>query len=263
MERAGMYRARLSFGDPITFGLFFAMVIPLTAPIWMYVERRRLWAVPAMGAATLGLLATLSSGPYVTLAFSVGILAFFKYRRYWRSVMAVIIVLIAFVEIYSNRHFYYVAASYAGFDERNAYGRIWLIEEALTTGMTGHWLTGYGLIGRAGPRRLNWANEDLANQYILVLARYGLVGLVPFLVMVGAAFGRLRLAMKLAPDERTRKLPWSLIAALAGTCLCFLDVALFGQPSIFFYLLLGMVGVLPTIVPSVRAIASSSNDRHG
>ncbi|MBN1341531.1 MAG: O-antigen ligase family protein [Phycisphaerae bacterium] len=248
MSRSGFYRAWLSFPEPITFGVFFAMIVPLTMPLWLRSNPARWWALPAAGGAVVGLIASLSSGPYMTLVFALAFYAAYRYRRYWRHAVISAVVVCAVVEFISNRRFYYVFVSRLSFNERNAYGRIWLIEEALTTGMTGHWLTGHGLVGRAGADSLEWENWDLVNHYVLVLARYGLVGLIPFAATLVLAFARLRRAMALARDEETRKLTWSVVASLAAMCFCIIGVGLFGQPLSFFYMLLAVAGSLPSVI---------------
>ena len=87
----------------------------------------------------------------------------------------------ACVEIISNRHFYDVISRFT-FSGSSAWYRSRLIEVALFQGgMSGHWLTGYGWGVDPGWGAIIYGRprSDIINQYLLVLCKYGLVGLVP------------------------------------------------------------------------------------
>ena len=151
------------------------------------------------------------------------------------------------VEVISNRHWYEVLASYATLDANTAYYRIELIEEAFGGGMNGHWLLGYG--GDIGVTKdlAGWEHKDITNHYILVLVRYGLLGILPLMAAAGAALRRVRLAYTLAWRESDRWLIWCIMSSLAGILISLFSVSLFGQPVTIFYILLAVAATCPEI----------------
>ena len=119
------------------------------------------------------------------LVVAAGFLSGYSLRKHWRVIVIFLFLSCAFVEFYSNRHFWEVPTRFA-FSSRNAAYRIGLVYEAFGGGMDGHWVMGYGYVG-VGPGNDNtnfhWHHRDIVNIYIGILARVGLVGLLPYLVV--------------------------------------------------------------------------------
>jgi len=130
-----------------------------------------------------------------------------------------------------------------------------LIDVALFAGgMSGHWLTGYGAFADPGwgPLLDGRNRTDAVNHYILVLARYGLIGLIPFLAMCTIAARRLIDAYKASLLDSDKWLIWTLAGGLFGVLLAFNSVSLFGQPTTIFYMMIGFCGIMPMIVTKIR-----------
>ena len=71
----------------------------------------------------------MSSAPLFAEATGLAMVCTFRWRRYWPLILAYFIVILLFVEAYSNRHFYHVL-TLLSFDSASSYYRIGLIEEA-------------------------------------------------------------------------------------------------------------------------------------
>ena len=266
LARKGLYRANVTFSVSILYGLFFAMFGPVCAGL-LYIQTRRkafYWiGLMLMGA---GIFASMSSGPMMAGMLSVLFIIFYRWRRYYKSVLVMIIVMCLSVEIVSNRHFYDVLGSLT-LDPRTAWYRSKLIDVAIFEGgMSGHWLVGFGNDVEPGwcARIDGRQHTDIVNQYILVLSRYGLLGLIPFLALNVEAVRRMIVAYKAGEMGRDKWLVWCLAAAILGLYGAFMTVSLFDQVPTIFFMLLGFAGVMPTLVitETEHAIGSARRSRY-
>jgi len=262
--RWNLCRADLTFGHPIMFGLYFAIIGPLYIGLWHFVRRshRPLLACGII-LALLGLASSMSSGPQLAGVGLFFALILFPYRKYWRILLAGLILLMVLVEVGSNRHWYYVASSYLAFNADTAYGRCKLVEHALGGGMSGRWLLGFGFTDPGWWEALHGSylkGTDITNHYILVLVRCGLVGLIPFIAVISAGCVQLRRAFVAASTKADRWLVWCVLASMVGILLSMFSVSLFGQPTNLFFLLLGLCGTMSGIVAEP---ASSVTGRPG
>jgi len=254
--RLGFYRADVTFSISIMFGLFFAMLGPICAGVLGYVKKNKWIYRVGLGLMVVGVFSSMSAGPWLAVGFAVPFVAFFRYRKYWKVGIATVVVLCALVEIISNRHFYEVIDRFT-FSGSTAWYRARLIHVGLFEGgMSGHWLAGYGdLTQAAGQASTEWAAKidrrqrvDMVNHYLVILFRYGLIALVPFLGMLLAAIRSLIQAAKLSLSDLDNWLIWCLGAALFGTLGAMASTMLFGPPINIFYIMLGLCGVMPTLI---------------
>jgi hypothetical protein len=248
--RHGLYRASLTFSVSIMFGLYFAMFVPLCVGLLRnYTGRNKrlyMFCVCLMG---VGVFSSMSSGPLLAAILSLFFIGAYRYRRYWKPFLIVIIVMCGVVEIISNRHFYDVLGDFTLSPETSWY-RSKLIDVALFRGgMSGHWLAGFGESVDPG-----WASKidqrdhtDIVNQYLLVLSSYGLVGLISFIAMIIAALKIMFDILRTAKAESDMWLTWCLLGDLVGLLCTFVSVSLFGPPTTVFFMILGFVGSLPLI----------------
>jgi hypothetical protein len=232
------------------FGLFFAMLGPVCAGILGYSKKYKMFWWMGLALMGVGLFSSMSSGPMLAAVLSIPFIAFYRWRRYWKPVAMIIVIMCGAVEIISNRHFYDVLGGFT-MNPATAWYRSRLITVALREGgMSGHWLAGFGYLADPGwgPKIDGRGHTDLVNHYLLILCRYGLIGLLPFLAMAVAVVKRLVYAYRLTVSDSDRWLIWCLAAALFGLSGAMVSVSLFGQTTTIFYVILGFCGVMPGIV---------------
>ena len=247
--RYGFYRAEVTFSHPIMFGLFFAMLGPVCVGLFRSASRNR--GVYAVGIALMGVgaFSSLSTGPLLAILLAGGFLAFYRWRKNWKPVLTVIIVMCGIVEVISNRHFYDVLGDFS-LKSSAVWYRSKLVDVALFEGgMSGHWITGYGFRNpNWGPKIDGRGISDVVNHYLVILCRYGLVGLIPFLVMIIAAIKKLVQSYNICNTKSNRWLVWCLSAALFGILGAMNSVMLFGAPITIFYMMLAFCGAMPVIM---------------
>jgi uncharacterized membrane protein YuzA (DUF378 family) len=250
ISRSGFFRADVTFPMSIMFGLFFAMFGPVCAGILCYAKKyKMLWWV-GLGLIGVGIFSSMSSGPLLAGLLSALFIAFYRWRTYWKPIAIIIILMCSLVEIISNRHFYDVLGGFT-LSPATAWYRSKLIDVALFEGgMSGHWLTGYGydIDPGWGPKIDGSDHTDTVNHYLLILHRYGLVGLVPFLLVNIAAIKRVLEAYRASTLDSDKWLIWCLLAGLFGLAGAFMSVSLFGQPTTIYYMIIGFAGVMPAII---------------
>jgi hypothetical protein len=245
--RHGFYRAALTFSHPIMFGLYFAMLGSVCAGLWPLIRKNRWLYTMAIGLMALGVFSSMSSGPILATLLAIVFIAFYRFRQYWKIVVAVVILMCGSVEIISNRHFYDVLGRFT-FDPSTAWYRSKLIEVALGGGMSGHWLTGYGGVDPGWSAKINSSDvTDIVNDYLLTLSRFGLVGLIPFVAVIASAFKMITKSFQASMLDSVRWLIWCLAGALFGLLISMFSVSLFGTPTTILYVLFGFCGAMPQI----------------
>ncbi|MBW8035673.1 MAG: hypothetical protein FVQ79_08595 [Planctomycetes bacterium] len=248
--RYGLYRANVTFPVHIHFGMFFAMVGALCAGLIYNVRSHKKLYTTAVAMLSIGVVASVSSAPVMAVMLVGLFMILFYYRRYARSVFILIAIMCISVEIFSNRHFYDVIGSFA-MNGQTAWYRSMLMEVALFQGgMDGHWLFGYGYETDPG-----WSSyidlrghTDIVNHYLLVLARFGLVSLIPFLAINFQAGKRLIHAFKITPFKGDKWMVWSLASIMVALSAVFFTVSLFGQPRTIYFMMLALCASMPVIV---------------
>jgi hypothetical protein len=247
-RRYGFYRATVTFPQPIMFGLFFAMFGPICVGLYHYCKKNLLYPV-GIAAMGIGAWCCMSSGPIFAAGLAAMFIVLYRYRQHWKTLLAIVIVMCATVEIISNRHFWEVIDRFT-YSGSTAWYRGRLIQVALFEGgMRNHWLTGYGYRDpNWGPRLDGRSYSDVVNHYLVILCRYGLVGLIPFLIIIFVAAKRLVQAWKFNHPPRDMWLLWCFAGAMFGNLLAMNTVMLFGPPRTIFYLMLALSVAIPAIL---------------
>lgn len=249
-SRFGLFRADAVFSHSIMYGLFFAMFGPVCAGILRNTKKHKMLCWIGLGLMGVGIFSSMSSGPILAGLLSILFIAFYRLRKHWKPIVVMIIVICGSVEITSNRHFYDVLGGFT-YSAQTAWYRSKLIDVALFEGgMSGHWLAGFGYATDPGwHAKIDGRDHtDMVNHYLLILSRYGLIGLVPFLAMNIAAVKRLVDIYNVSVSNPNRWLIWCLSAGLFGLWGAFVSVSLFGQPTTVYYMMIGFCGVMPTIL---------------
>jgi len=249
MHRSGFFRANVVFPHPIMYGLFFAMFGPVCMSLLRQPRPKRPTYYAGLAAMGVGVFASMSGGPMFASMLALSFILFYRYRKFWRLAVGSVVAMCLILEVVSNRHFYDVIGPFT-FSASTAWYRSRLIEVAFFEGgMSGHWLTGYGQADPGWGPRIDFREfTDIVNHYILILARYGLVGLIPFIVVLVAVFKKLIEALRMSVSEEDRWLAWCVLAAMFGILGSFFTVSLFGQPVVVFYMIMGFGAIMPHIV---------------
>lgn len=248
-KRHGLFRASSSFGNYISFGMLFAVFVPLALALFQNRKVGKVLSLGVAGALMIGLISSMSSGPLFSIAVSLGMIALFKWRSRWPIFAVCVVAGLVFMEVFSNRHFYYVLTLFA-FDPETAYYRIGLIEEAFGGGMTGHWLFGFGYVG-LGPGTENliygfrWEHEDLTNIYIRFLAQAGLMALVPYLIINVLYYRRLYKASFHVSSKSDAWMLWCFAAALVGWNISMMTVSAMAQIETLLFMFIGLCANWP------------------
>lgn len=256
LHRSGLFRANVVFPHPIMYGLFFAMFGPVCMGLLRLPKQNRDLYYIGSAVMGVGVFTSMSSGPALALLLSLCFILFYKYRKSWRLVMGVAIFMCLTVEVVSNRHFYDVLGRFT-FNPATAWYRGRLFEMAFFEGgMNGHWLTGYGQADPGWGPKIDYRDfTDIVNHYILVLVRYGLVGLIPFVVLLIGVIRRLFDAFRMRISQGETWLAWCVLSALFGLLGGLFSVSLFGQPIVVFYMIMGFAVTMPNILGKKRRIA--------
>lgn len=257
LPRYGFFRADIVFPHSIMYGLFFAMFGPVCAGILRSAKEHKTLCWIGLGLMGVGVFSSMSSGPMLAGLLSILFIAVYRWRKYWKPIVIIIIVMCGSVEIISNRHFYDVLGGFT-LNPATAWYRSKLIDVALFEGgMSGHWLTGFGYAVDPGwgPKIDGRGHTDTVNHYILILHCYGLVGLVPFLAMNIVVIRKLVRAYKISISDSDSWIVWCLSGGLFGLWGAFMSVSLFGQPTTIYYMMIGLVGVMPAVMTRTNAEA--------
>ena len=264
--RAGFYRAKVIFFQPIAYGQFFAMFGPICAGLFRHIRKNKLVYAIGAGLMAVGVFSSVSAGPWLATLLSILFIVLYFYRRYWRIAILLAMLMFGMVEVISDRHFYEEIDQF-GFSKKTASYRVRLMEVALLEGgMSGHWLTGYGW--GADPGWIvkiypDWDRRtDMTNQYLAILNHYGLIGLVPFLAVHIAAIKNLIDSYKVSMHNSDKWLVWCLSAGLFGSAAALLSVALHGPPMTVYYMMIAFCGVMPAIITKSRARACLTLSDH-
>jgi hypothetical protein len=116
-------------------------------------------------------------------------------------------------------------------------------------GMAGHWIAGYGFAEPGWSKKIdNRDHTDIVNHYLLILTRYGIIGLIPFAAILITVINNLRNSFSQSLFDDDKWLIWSLAGTLFGLLITMFSVSLFGPPKTILYMLFGFCGVIPHIV---------------
>ena len=250
LARNGFYRADVTFSVSIMYGLFFAMLGPVCAGVLYSTKKHKMLCWICLGLMGIGIFSSMSSGPWLAGLLSILFIVFYYWRKYWKPALIIIILLCGFVELISNRHFYDVIGDFT-LNPATAWYRSRLISVTFFEGgMSGHWLLGFGYAVDPGwgPIIDERNHTDVVNHFIFILVSYGLVGLIPFLVICVMVVKKLINAYKISLSDSDKWLVWCLSAGLFGLAGAMSSVSLFGPPMSLLYILIAFCGAMPVIV---------------
>lgn len=240
-RRFGFGRANGPFSHSIMFGSCFVMFLPL---IWTLRRQRGGWgtlAYPLSAIAVLGVISSMSSGPWGMLMVVILCMALEKYSRRLKAVLVWFVILCISIEVVSNRPFYHVLLEFSNLGKGDWYQRAKLIDSGIKT-IDEWWLAGYGGKDPGWGAATGMAVTDCNNEFLLKGVQYGMLGVIALAGTLAMAFRGLVRAFKETTDKELRSLYWAMGCALVGVIVIWQGVSFFGQPTMLFYCLLGTIG---------------------
>lgn len=247
--RHGLFRAAVTSGSSIIFGFLLGAIFVAGLGAWRSTGRRfRPLVSVALALVGLGALSAMSSGPIMALGTSALVLLFWPFRRHWRMGLVGLVAMFVALEVASNSPWYQVIYSRFAYDASTAAYRVELITEAFGGGMTGHWLTGYGLITGENFSYLvpHWQHTDVCNHYIFELMRFGLCGLIPLVGALALPIRQLRRGYRRCGSDDCRWLVWCVGAAVVGAMSSMMSANWEDQAYSLLFVVLGMGASMPT-----------------
>ena len=239
--RWGLTRANGPFSHSIMFGGCFAMFLPL---IWALRYQRDHWGKLAYlmsGAVILGVLSSMSSGPWVMLIAVILCLAMANFRHWVKPLLVGFMALCIAIGIISNRPFYHVLYSYLNPVGGEWYQRARLVDYGIET-LGQWWLGGYGGRDPGWGRAAITGKTDVNNEFLLAGVNYGLLGIIALCGVLVQAFSGLSRAFRKTQDVELKSLYWCLGSSLVGVIAIWQGVTFFGQMPSLFYSFLGIIG---------------------
>ncbi|PIE24480.1 MAG: hypothetical protein CSA62_04165 [Planctomycetota bacterium] len=234
MQRLGLVRADVGLTHYIMLGFWFAYQLPIAIGHLAglgYDFGRILVRVLHLPA---GAFFSLSGGSFLVALMGGGGFAVFNLRKIWPVLLLLAISLIAYVEVFSNRGFLRVVASYSATDANSAYYRTQL-PAAVYEKMPGYWILGHG---RHKPPMGQY--NDITNNYLFYLLHGGLLTVGSFLFCFVVAINRVYRCAKTALSRYLAMLSWGVGVSLAALGLGLITVTLFGQMHTYLLLLFAM-----------------------
>lgn len=236
--RYGFLRAKGSTLIHIYFGMAMMLFMGFIWSLRGYVKSRAVFVI-ALSSALLGVLSSMSSGPWLACIALIIFVWFEKHPRLIKPGIYLAIAISIFFEIISNRHFYNLI-DYLALDPQTAWYRTMLLEVAFSQWRE-YWLVGVGS---------NWPHHwgeildgrdhiDVVNHFLIVALYGGLPALLMYLATHYLAMKKVIYAWGNDLYAPRRYMLFVLAAALIALDFSSMSVGLFGPPLLLSNILLG------------------------
>ena len=260
--RFGAVRVEGSFGHPIPFGHFLAVVVVLAAGLAVSAGGRRSWTFVALGGISLlALVDTLSRGPLLVAAAAIVVWAALERRSITgaRVVTATVVVaaLVLFTPALIAIGALWASSSGDTREARSAEYRLQvaaLIADPAQFSLLGRETDVDGDISTAVSERVGFKSLD--NEYAIVYVGGGALSLLAF-VWIALAVGRVALLPRLDPVDRA----WA--ASLAAVSLGLLTVALLTQFADLFWIGVALTAGLAQEQSTRKTTTAAAFSRRG
>ncbi len=234
--RWGMLRALVASHHPIYLGVAMTIVLSIVVALRGSFSRWG-WAL-VVGAASLGVFFSLSSGAWIPALLLVAFLPLYRTTWIIKPILGFIALIFLLFELVSKRHAYYLI-SYIALDGANAWYRAKLMDVGIKY-LPEYWLFGYG-----GRSFAHWGLEiddryfiDCVNNYILIAATSGVATMLLYvLAKIAAVWMVARSWKRLNRDQRW--VAFVLVAAVVAVSLGEFSVSVFGAALLLNGVLLG------------------------
>jgi uncharacterized membrane protein YwzB len=253
--RGGNVRAVGPFGHAITAGTVGAVCLPMALYFWRQERKLALLGLAATGTVVL---ASYSSGPYMTALTVLCAMTLWRMRDYLRVIRWLALFLVLALQILMNDPVYFLIARIDLAGGSTSWYRARLIQSALEhwdewwlagTDFTRHWMH----VG------IGDKHADITNHYVQMGVWGGLPLMLLFMATLFAAFAAIGKALHLKQNGSVeqRFLFWTLGSILFGHATTFFSISYFDQSAIFFYLIIAVIAALDSVAPAPAAVTQS------
>ncbi|MCX7867744.1 MAG: hypothetical protein N2438_11595 [Limisphaera sp.] len=242
--RNGRIRSQGPFAHAILAGTVGAVCIPLMIGLW---RRYPISARVGLGACGIMVLASASSGPLMSVIFSLFALVLWRWRHWTREMRIAAVAGYVLLELVMKAPAYYLIARIDLTGSSSSYHRSALIDAAIKhlkewwwagTDYTRHWL----------PYGVPWSEDhvDITNHYLGQGVKGGLLLMGLFIGVIWCGFRYAGAAMQAwrGVDSEREFFVWAIGAALFAHAASCVSVAYFDQSILFLYLTLGLLATL-------------------
>jgi hypothetical protein len=238
--RNGRIRSQGPFAHAILAGTVGAVCIP------MLVGLRRRYPITTkvgLGACGLMVLASASSGPLLSVLFSLAALGFWRWR-YWTRQMRIAAVLgFILLDLVMKAPAYYLIARIDLAGGSSSYHRAALLQAAIEH-FSEWWRTGTDYTRHWLPYGVPWSKDhvDITNHYLGQGVKGGLPLMLLFISLLWCGFRYVGQAMQnlRGRDPEREFFAWAMGAGLFAHAASCVSVAYFDQSILFLYLTLAL-----------------------
>lgn len=239
--RNGRYRAQGPFNHAILAGTVGASCFPLAIALW---HSHRKAAIIGIGASLLMVVTSASSGPILSMAFSLVALGLWNFRWVVTAGLYAAVPVYVLLALVMERPPYFLISKIDLTGASSSWHRSFLIQQTIEhlnewwlfgTDVTKHWMPNQGHISSL--------HTDITNQYIAYGVAGGLIcmGLV-IAVMVMAFRTMWRISGSELFPVGERYLLWCVGASLFAHATSAMSVGYFGQALFFFWFPIALLG---------------------
>ncbi|MCC5787808.1 MAG: hypothetical protein JJU33_14030 [Phycisphaerales bacterium] len=251
--RDGKLRARGAFAHAILAGTFWAVAMPFIALQWWTNPRRRPLVFAGI-VCSLGIIVMCaSSGPVASAGVAFAIAGLYPLRKYSRLMLAAGVVMLVGLHFAMNAPVWHLIGRIDFVGGSTGYHRYQLIDSFMSHPDKWIWLGATDIAFLADFHGAGVA--DITNQYILEAVRGGLVTLIVYLLMIGAALQLLLRAVDTYSGDRVKSvIVWAVLISLGVHLVSFISVSYFGQIIMLWFLTLAMAGSIGEWAARPRAV---------
>lgn len=262
--REGSIRAQGAFSHPIMAGTFGATLAPLFLALLLGGFARRWLAGIGLVGATLIVVFSSSSGPFI--AYAVGGLCWmaWPWRNRVRWMYGSFFGLLLVLHLIREKPVWHLIGRLSSLTGGTGYHRYMLIDAFV------YFFPEWALLGTKSTAHWAWGLQDVTNQFVLEGVRGGLLTLIFFVWLlvesfriVGVQLHGLAPVRPRVPPARLRLglLVFGIGVSLVTHCVSFISVSYFGQTEFLFYLTLALAGsLMPAPAPRRAQSASARGD---
>lgn len=243
-NRNDRFRAQGPFAHSILAGTMGAVCFPLAIGIW---HKHRTAAKTGVAACLAIVYSSASSGPLMSLIFSIGALLMWRYRHMMSLVRKGAVIAYILLDLVMKSPAYFLIARIDLAGGSTGWHRAELIHSSIKH-LNEWWFAGTDFTRHWMPTGVSWNPDhtDITNHYIQMGVWGGLPMMILFFSILWKAFssvGGLLNYRSLDPIV-DRFMIWALGASLFAHAASFISVSYFDQSFVFLYLDLGIIGSL-------------------